>query len=336
MPDPVRAVMAARDWRSLAAAATTALGTAPTAPPVPAPRSASQRREPVVLRMTGGLGNQMFQYAAARAYAHRVGAELLLDLEQYERRGARREFLLSRLRADVRTASLPDVARALRRSHMAPPGRLDADLIEGRPGLEWLTGYWEHPAHFAGFEAEVADWFRPRDPTLEARARARVEALRAPGRVVVGVHVRRGDRVQERPGAVPHRAVPLEYYRSAVAQFSADSVFLCFSDSPPDVAWCRDHLGLPADRAAYSDGVDPVFDLVAMAACDHLVLAASTLSWWAAWLGARPGRRVVTPDPTAGSGPAQMDLDGPTRALAEWTVIPFPPPDRGLLRHRRT
>jgi hypothetical protein len=339
LPAPARALLEARDWATVERRAREALPPEPPAPPPgrppPAPRGGVPRSEPVVLRLTGGLGNQLFQYVAARGYADRVGADLLFDLDHYERPRAPRELLLPRFRVEVRRAGFWDVARAMRRPHREPPVTPDAALLEGKPGLRFLAGYWEDAAYLAGLESSVREWFRPKDAALEASARAFARERKPSRGSLVALHVRRGDRVLGRPDSSPHRALPVEYFRRAIAEFPAGSRFLVFSDSPEDVAWCRENLGLGAESVACAPAVDPVFDLVAMAACDHFVISASTFSWWAAWLCESPGKVVVAPDPMFATGPLRADVVRSFPVLPSWRVVSFPPPDRGRLRGAR-
>lgn len=102
----------------------------------------------------------------------------------------------------------------------------------------------------------------------------------------VSIHVRRTDYLDE---GRPQFALPLTYYRDALAYFPSDR-FLIFSD---DVAWCREHFR--GDTFEFSDHVDAVDALNAMAACRHNIIANSSFSFWAAFLNPNPGRRVIAP-----------------------------------------
>jgi hypothetical protein len=323
------------DWAALEGALRARVGPAAApAAPVPAPPAATRRRRrPVVLHPTGGLGNPLFQAAAALGYARRVGARLLLDARAYERAGAPRTLDLPRLRIDLPRATLVQVARALRRPHVEPYARRDEALLR-RDDLEWVQGFWEDPVHLAGVEEDVREAFRPRDDALERAARAWVDGLRRAG-AVAGVHVRRGDRVGGRPVSGAHRAPPLEFARRAVESLPRDARVVVFSDSPEDVAQAARGLALGERLVATAPATDPVFDLVALSACDHVVVSASTFSWWAAYLGERPGRIVCVPDPRTAYGPWHADVLRVFPTLPHWRVVAVPPRDLATLEEER-
>ena len=113
----------------------------------------------------------------------------------------------------------------------------------------------------------------------------------------MSMHVRRGDlayanEVLRRPRLVYGPVVSASYLHAAMRCFPDDATFVVLSD---DAAWCRERLRGP--RVHVFEGGDELDDLMTMKACDHHVVSNSSFSWWGAWLNARPGRRVVAPDP---------------------------------------
>lgn len=250
----------------------------------------------VVVRISGGLGNQLFQYAAALAYARRIGAPLRLDLANYEGRTVEREFLLGRLRVPVRRANSYEVLRTRLKPHREMRGVFD-EFLFGDRGCPWLCGFWEDPAYFADIIPTTRRRFHPRDESLVAAADQLVKRSRISDGPVIGVHLRRGDR---RPGGSafsPFSTPPADYYRQAASRFPAGSNFLVFSDTPDDIAWARAHLGLgDGANVSFGEGQDPILDMFALSACDHLILSSGTFGWWAGYLGDRPRRRVIVPN----------------------------------------
>jgi hypothetical protein len=116
--------------------------------------------------------------------------------------------------------------------------------------------------------------------------------------------------------------LPAEYYREAARMLPDDASFLVFSDTPDDIAWCRAHLGL-SDRAqvSFGDGLDPVLDLFALAKCDHLILSSGTFSWWAGYLGERPGRRVLVCNPLQAMSASRVVTPPVPPLLPGWESI---------------
>lgn len=278
----------------------------------------------VVVRISGGLGNQMFQYAAALGYARRIGAPLRLDLANYVGDRREREFLLGRLRVPVRRANSFEVVWTRLRPHRQRGMALDEFLFEDN-GSAWLSGFWENKAYFAEIVATVRRRFVPRDPAVIEQVAALVERARVGGGPVIGVHLRRGDRGPGGSAFAPFSNLPAGYYREAARRFPPDANFLVFSDTPDDIAWCRSHLGLgDSANVSFGEGRDPIVDMFALVNCDHVVLSGGTFSWWAGYLGDQPGRRVIVPNVLQG-----LSLEWATlaaqRPLPGWEELTVPP-----------
>lgn len=299
--DAVAGLVCEAGWEPFAASVRVRIESMPPAvAPAPSRRLPALPPRRVVVRLSGGLGNQMFQYAAALAYARRVDLPLRLDLANYEATRKDREFLLGRLCVPVRRANSFEVAWTRLRPHRHRGAALDEFMFEDH-GSAWLSGFWENSAYFANILPAVRRRFSPRDPELIARIAALIESARRDGGPVVGVHLRRGDRAAGGTAFAPFSTLPPAYYREAARRFPPDASFLVFSDTPEDIEWCRAHLGL-GSRAAitFGEGRDPILDLFALVQCNHVILSAGTFSWWAGYLGGREGRRVIVPNALQG------------------------------------
>lgn len=278
----------------------------------------------VVVRISGGLGNQLFQYAAALAYARRTRTPLRLDLASYEGRGWDREFLLGRLRVPVRRANSYEVLHTRLRAHFETRGALD-EFMFGNHGSAWLCGFWEDNAYFGDIVPTVRRRFRPRNQWIAEAARDLVRRARGMGGPVVGVHLRRGDRGPGGRAFSPFSSLPTGYFRQAASRFPQGANYLVLSDTPQDIAWCRHHLGLGDDtKVTFGEGRDPVLDMFALTECDHVILSSGTFSWWAGYLGDRPGRRVIAPNPLQALSAAQVMIPWPMPLQPGWEEVTLP------------
>jgi hypothetical protein len=269
----------------------------------------------VTTKLLGGLGNQMFQYAAARALADRNASDLLLDVGEFAHYTLRRyELDAMRVRASVQAAvpaASPAPPRPIARRAKAvwqrfvpqrlqpvtvyrePSFAFDAGLLRQRPPVQ-LEGYWQSEKYFR----DAADAIR-RDFTLadEPDAANREILQRVQRTVAVSLHVRRGDYVANPTTAAYHGTCSPEYYRKAVdhiAQRCGPLTLFVFSD---DQDWVRTnmpfahptvHVGCnPPDRGAW--------DMHLMKHCRHHIVANSSFSWWGAWLNPSPDKIVVAP-----------------------------------------
>ncbi len=290
----------------------------------------------VIVRLTGGLGNQMFQYAAARAVADRLGAELLLDTRAFEhvlalRPYTRRAYALSsfKLRASLATAqNLQDwpvwvveigtrlrFARPLfRRWHFETAIAYDPCMRTLRDPV-CLVGYWQSERYFADIADRIRADFTLRQPLSGANT-ALLELARSGNSV--GLHVRRGDFASLDHAAKMHGLCSADYYRRAidmVRKRCPECRFLVFSDDPQ---WARAELPLDASALFVSgNGEKPEHDLALMSACKHHIIANSSFSWWAAWLGEGPDQIVIAPSPWY----ANPKLDARDLAVSRWQYI---------------
>ena len=265
----------------------------------------------VIAALQHGLGNQLFQYAAARAVAARAGAPLWFDTTHY-RYVHTRGLDLQRLR--VRGRFLPvGLAKLLARTEAGHPVRRLAGALAGLglrsltdaeqgydPRLEqagWfsrLDGLWQSERYFAGLRPPLLAELEPRAPLPDALAEF---VRRAAGEPSVALHVRRGDLVADPSYAETVGALGAAYYEEAltrVKEREPDARVYVFSDDP---AWCEEHLPavLPLEIVSGRRTGSTVEDFAAMKACRHFVIANSTFSWWTAWLGRHPEKRVIAP-----------------------------------------
>lgn len=279
-------------------------------------------RPTVVAKLSGGLGNQLFQYATARAVAEAHDAELLLDASFYDqqtdaRLGYRRS-LLDNLKIGAPFLG-PDDAARLNRRFTAPLYRkpwlrfLDRTGLSGLPrtvseragrdlrtldlprrGI-FLVGGWQSYTNFHHLRPALRHELWPARP-MPASVRAyrrQIEAAPA-----VSVHVRRGDYLSERVRAV-HGVLPMQYYEEALARLrrvQPDAVLFLFSDDP---GWVRDRFrAAPMDQVVVEyeeSAAEPYWDLALMRLCGAHVLANSTFGWWGAYLGPPGEERVYLP-----------------------------------------
>jgi hypothetical protein len=254
----------------------------------------------VIVRLMGGLGNQMFQFAAARATSLRTGAELKLDLTWFDEEGSRvtprREYALEPFGLAVARASEAEVGRLMRTSLLRRRPRIlvDPDLRFDPRVLRAddvrLMGYWQSERYFADQAAAIRrDFELPRPGGELARAIAESDS--------VSVHVRRGDYASDRQIEAELGVLPAEYYEAAIADLTetlGEARFFVFSNDP---AWCEANLRIDGAHTfvTHEPGARAHDDLLLMSLCRHHVVANSSFSWWGAWLGEQPGSTVIAP-----------------------------------------
>ncbi|MBU9698238.1 alpha-1,2-fucosyltransferase [Rhodobacteraceae bacterium HSP-20] len=285
------------------------------------------------VRLAGGLGNQLFQYAAGRALALRRGTGLLLDTRELGRGGpAHSVYGLHHFAIEARIARdadlPPDRSRPLAHLLWRRFGRNPRFLRERGLGLNsavldapdgtYLHGYFQSEAYFS--DALPALRHELSIVTAPSAENAGWLARIAADGDAVSLHMRRGDYVSDAKGATTHGTCDAAHYRRAIAALTertgrTPSLYV-FSDDPD---WVRTNLdlGLPMHVPGHNGPDVPHEDLRLMSACRHHIIANSTFSWWAAWLDPRPDAITIAPRRWF----ANPSLSNPDILPARWIAV---------------
>ncbi|AUG54567.1 alpha-1,2-fucosyltransferase [Thalassospira marina] len=270
----------------------------------------AQLKTPVVVGLSGGLGNQMFQYAAGRSLALKLNVPLELDISWFkgclDRNYALDMFNVSATLREHKS-SLPDflqnfetrMSRRYARRRMGVPIYREPHFhfdpnFETIENPVFLEGYWQSERYFRKYAETIHADLRLRKPIPEACQNV-MNDVRSSNAICV--HVRRGDYVNNPEAARTHGVCSLDYYRRAVSTLCyglENPQCFVFSDDPK---WVHENIVLPCCTTVvdFNDSNNVHWDLALMAACKHFVIANSSLSWWGAWLGNARDKRVIAP-----------------------------------------
>lgn len=267
----------------------------------------------IISHIQGGLGNQMFQYAAGRSLALRLQTELKLDLHWFSSQSegsTERSFMLSAF-PNIRTpeATQHEVdsltysarsffdrllrrSRQFGRSYIVEPCFAYWNSFEKIIAPAYLLGYWQNELYFLNNAHTIRRDFT--FPPLQNKEAQETAYQIQSSRHAVAVHVRRGDYASNPSIRQYHGLCPSEYYRKAlelvIAKASLDCELFIFSDDP---TWVREHFdtcGLSASVLDFPEHTSaPWHDMHLMALCRHHIIANSSFSWWGAWLTMRDG-----------------------------------------------
>jgi hypothetical protein len=257
--------------------------------------------------LLGRTGNNIFQYALGRVLAEKHGVPLVLDGSWFNAEGWAEvsHFLKLPLKAIViRRCSLG--SRLLRKTtgkhywefRGVPMLREEPDdqsfdrRFLDAPADCMLFGYFQSPLYFQGISASL----RCELNSLLAGTAIVPENLRSSltDTRSVAVHVRRKDYLE-----MPiFQVCDADYYQKSMRRMRAElpgARFFIFSDDPE---WCRSEFAEAYQEIVDSGpaGVNPLHDLHLMSLASHHIIANSSYSWWAAWLGEKSGQKVFMPD----------------------------------------
>lgn len=270
----------------------------------------------IITQIIGGLGNQMFQYAAGRALSLRNGTELVLDISGFENYELHQGFELQRVfagqfgiasKTDVRGVLGWQSSAGIRRIISRQPFYIFLNKqfavephfqywhgINSLPKDCYLAGYWQSEKYFTDVAAQIRADFAFRQP-LEGQNAELARRMREVN--AVSLHVRRGDYANNPKTTATHGLCSLEYYQAAihhVAERVQQPNFYIFSD---DIDWVRNNLNVGHHCVFVQNnrGADSYNDMRLMSICRHHIIANSSFSWWGAWLNSDPDKIVVAP-----------------------------------------
>lgn len=253
----------------------------------------------IIVRIFGGLGNQLFQYAAARRFSILNATNLKLDLSFISNAKNQFDYLLNHFNIVEDVASYQETLKFLlpriknryiyHFANLFYPHRNVVKqnmkvAIDDRLFLKnqnsFLLGYWQSYKYFEDIREILLKDFTLKDESAISNSvlLSQVSALNS-----VGMHVRRGDFI----GNPIHEVCSLNYYYKAIeyleSRMSIDKIFV-FSD---DVEWCKTNIKTEHNIKFIEDEIftkNPHNSLVLLSKCNNLILSNSSFSWWAAWL----------------------------------------------------
>ena len=278
----------------------------------------------VIVKLKGGLGNQMFQYAYARAIAEKNAVHVKLDATYYFNREYRavdvpRYYLLNHFNIALDLATPEEVAsfRTLpRRVYWKIKTKLfgHANAYTFFPkdlkvkDWRYQEGYWQSEKYFLPITSSIRKELSLKDTwgTEAQKIVNEIDTVQKQGQMAISLHVRRSDYLSIKANFNFFGVCDITYYERAWKSLteameakqkgSSDTshihVFV-FSD---DIAWAKENISFPATMHFVSrPGIEDYEELSLMSLCNHHIIANSTFSWWGAWLNTKQDKIIVAP-----------------------------------------
>ena len=251
----------------------------------------------ICVKLKGGLGNQLFQYAAARALAYKTGS-VIIDTTHYENDCSERIIGLSYFK--IKASVLPNnfIAKIFKNGSglnlfLSALGffssikeevfKVNTNLVNRLGFLTHMEGYWQSSDYFEHLRPILLKELEPKHtPYLPAFIDSRT----------IAVHVRRTDYLKDDR----YGFIGTEYYTRAMQYFIRkihNAKFVIFSD---DMNWCKSYF--KGENIRFFDEPEWKEDhlqLYLMAQCPYQIIANSSFSWWSAWLNQHPEKIIVRP-----------------------------------------
>ena len=289
----------------------------------------------IYCRLNGGLGNQLFQYAAARTWADEAGANLVLDTRSILKRSEHNgigDLLGLNVRAfegkpDEVSRIFPEInwriSRALRNIKTPLLGcyhetkNSSPDVLSiGKISKLLVSGFWQSETFFLRNRHNITKDLTLRDGFSDQGLRLKSIIESGPS---ISIHIRRGDYLASEFNRRRYGVCGVGYYRSAISAIKAhspDCKLVLFSD---DVEWVKNVFEKDRNYILISgNGLHTTEELLLMSKCDHHIISNSTFGWWGAWLNPSETKQIIAPTPWF----SDISLNSATLIPPQWLIMP--------------
>jgi len=259
----------------------------------------------IIVKLKGGLGNQLFQYAFGRLLSIKRNTSVKFDILSIDKRDIHRDFKLDRFNTKIELASLEEIKKSeysfgfISKIWMWTKRKIlriynigySEKIVNSRE--KYYDGYWQSYKYLEPIRKELL-----REISLKESINKKYSEFisKINGSNSVSIHIRRGDYVNDPKTKKTHITFGLEYYEEAIKIIKdkiKDPVFFVFSD---DISWVKENLKINYPIIFVSDPeIKDYEELIIMSVCKHNIIANSSFSFWGAWLNQNQGKTVIAP-----------------------------------------
>lgn len=263
----------------------------------------------VIVKIIGGLGNQMFTYAYAKALNLR-GYEVKIDISGYDtyaldscERG--RRYMLDQYDIDLKISSeeennkhykknlffrfINKIKNTNKNILQEKSLRFDKSFLSVNDGF-YINGYFQSEKYFLDIKDILYKQFSLKNNTNNLVKEYENEILKS--KSSCSLHVRRGDFTNAQNINI-HGVCTKQYYQNAMKLINNNDVcYFVFSD---DISWVKQNLNIKNAIYVSDQNINACDDMYLMSKCEHNIIANSSFSWWGAWLNQNKNKLVIAP-----------------------------------------
>ena len=267
------------------------------------------------MKLNGGLGNQMFQYAVAYALAEKNADYIKLDLSGFaeSQKQTYREFGLGSFNLSFSSVASQYEVNKFKYEHGIFSILLKfikrnifkkyyedwhPEVLDWR-GDFYLDGYFQSENYFLDIADKIKSEFSLQ-PVYQEQLDNWSSQLK--GSVTVSIHVRRGDYVSDPIASRIHNICDVNYFNNALTYLRnkiGRFTLVVFSD---DIIWVKNNLNFTEDvfyvtgqADVFEVALNPSQEVALMARCSHHIISNSSFSWWGAFLNRSNNKIVCAP-----------------------------------------
>lgn len=262
----------------------------------------------VIIKLMGGLGNQLFQYAFGKAYGIKNKKIIRFDIDAYSQEGmkkfsTKREYLLDYFNTSEkgkfpysslkRNKIFSFFLKAFNFKEIKEMEFGFNELFFEDNGSVVFDGYWQTEKYFSEIEDIIRNEFILKKIFSVKNFEIANDIFRKNS---ISIHIRRGDYINDKNTNKFHGVCPIEYYKKAINYIIKnvkEPHFFIFSD---DIEWVKNNMKIDIKYTYVSNNkLKNYEELILMSYCKHNIIANSSFSWWGAWLNANIEKIVIAP-----------------------------------------
>jgi len=268
----------------------------------------------IIVKLQGGLGNQLFQWAFGLSRLSKLNTELKFDSRSYEK-DELRKLEISNIIQDIKIATLTEIQKTRKennkfrllsrkfKSYSKPYYKrdiisehtylYDKSLDENSIENAYYEGYWQNEKYFKKHKTLILskiDFSINQSKEYEQYKKEILDSENS-----VSIHVRRGDYLNDKRIFEIHGICSKEYYHKAIEIMTLKhpkTKLFIFSN---DLDWVKNNFNSIKNRTIISKTKTVFEDLELMSLCRNQIIANSSLSWWGAWLNKNKQKHVIAP-----------------------------------------
>jgi hypothetical protein len=256
----------------------------------------------VVVKLMGGMGNQMFQYAFGKRISLQTGRELILDLSFLNRRDLGPNFVYRNYDLDIFNLSKHKIVDKFDKNYelivddfdfkskdLTPIDNIIEKCLNNKSENIYLDGYWSSPKYFSN---SINSEFLFQDPIINESTPILQDILSSNS---VLLNIRRTDFLNGNF----HGVFEKDYILNSINKLNKTEDNLKFFIFSDDIQWCQDNLfdipnSVIVDHTHKGDKFSNYLQL--MTNCKHFIIPNSTFAWWAAYLSQNQNKKVIHPE----------------------------------------
>jgi len=247
----------------------------------------------IIVRILGGLGNQMFQYAYAKSLQQK-GFDVQLDISSFKSYKLHGGYQLDKFNIDLKYVN--NTKLFFKKINILNTKK-EKNLLFNKTyidlkGSEYVKGYFQTENYFLDIRNTILEQFSVETPLSKTTKnyKTAIESYK----ISCSIHIRRGDYITDENSNKIHGTCSLNYYKEAVNIITnkyKNVAFFVFSD---DISWTKKNLKL--ENTTYVEHKTiPHEDMYLMSLCSHNITANSSFSWWGAWLNRHKNKTIIAP-----------------------------------------